>query len=180
MRLTTTLTLLLFIQAVPSSSDVVHSAGNGFSIRISLTLSDKPGAVYKVFLNEVKNWWSPSHTVRGRAENLSIEAKPHGWFLEKLPDGGVCRHLEVIQVQPGRMIRMSGGLGPLQELAVQGILTIEFKPDEKGTKLELAYNVGGYDRDGLERWAKPVDNVLSSQLVGLRRYLKLKQATKLD
>ena len=43
-------------------------------------------------------------------------------MYEKLPDGGFVRHLQIVYYQPGKSLRLTGGLGPLQELGVHGSL----------------------------------------------------------
>jgi hypothetical protein len=69
-----------------------------------------------------------------------------------------------VNVQPGKLLRLTGGLGPLQSLAVAGSLTWSFTPIAHGTRIELTYSVGGYSPDGFGDIAPAVDEVLSDQL----------------
>jgi len=66
---------------------------------------------------------------------------------------------------------MTGGLGPLQTVAVVGIMTWEFVAADSGTQISLTYTVGGYTKNGLTDLATPVDHVLKGQLKRLERYL---------
>jgi hypothetical protein len=70
----------------------------------------------------------PSHTFSGNAHNLSIEEKAMGCFCEKLPDGGGVSHMEVVYFAPGKTLRLSGALGPLNTWAapVDGVLEEQF------------------------------------------------------
>jgi hypothetical protein len=69
------------------------------------------------------------------------------------------------------MLRMNGGLGPLQSVAVIGAMTWDFVATDSGSTVSLTYTVGGYTKNGLVDLATPVDNVLRGQLDRLRRYL---------
>ena len=95
-----------------------------------------------------------------------------GCFCEKLPNGGSVRHMEVILVQPGKTLRMSGAMGPLQELAVSAVATFSLSPEADGTKLEFTYTIGGYAPQGLKGLAPIVDNVLTEQISRLKNYVE--------
>ena len=69
--------------------------------------------MYNSIVDDVGLWWDSSHTFSGNAENLSIDDKAGGCFCENLENGGSVRHLEVVFVDPGKTLRMIGGLGPL-------------------------------------------------------------------
>ena len=80
--------------------------------------------------------------------------------------------MTVIYADSGKMLRMSGGLGPLQALAVTGTMTFTFVDTNGTTRLELTYTVGGYlaGPDGIGALAKPVDAVLTGQVMRLKRF----------
>lgn len=80
------------------------------------------------------------------------------------------RHLTVVFVSPGKLIRFEGGLGPLQPMAIAGSMTWKFEPAEKGTAVELRYFVGGYNPGGFKDLAPVVDSVLRSQLERYKRF----------
>jgi len=61
---------------------------------------------------------------------------------------------------PGSSLRMGGGLGPLQEHAVTGAMTITLEAAGAATSVRLIYRVGGRVTGGLEGWAEPVAGVL--------------------
>jgi hypothetical protein len=113
-------------------------------------------------------WGGSDHTFSGNAANLSIDATPGGCWCEKLANGGGVRHLTVVYADPGKLIRFSGGLGPLQDMAVNGAMQWTFKEAAGQTTIEVTYKVGGYAPGGLEPLSKAVDGVLASQVLRLK------------
>ncbi len=76
--------------------------------------------------------------------------------------------MTVVFAAPGKELRMTGGLGPLQMLGVTGTLIWKIAADGNGSQLELTYRVGGYRAGGLGELAAPVDAVLRAQLLRLK------------
>ena len=151
-------------------ADVVSSSDTGFSIRITKSVDADPSQAYSTVFRDFNKWWDAAHSVSGKAENLSIDLEK-GCFLEKLPDGGFVRHLEIVRHIPGKQVRFSGGLGPLQGMAVHGALTIEFNRPENSneTMIVMTYNVTGYSAGGLGQIAVPVNRVLTEQMNRLEK-----------
>lgn len=153
------------------AAEVVDSGANGFTVKITTSIHGTPAEVYKKLVSNVGDWWSSQHTYSGDAHNLSIEARPGGCFCEKLPSGGV-RHMEVLFFAPGKTLRLSGGLGPLQGLGVAGALTFDMTAEAGGTKLEVTYAVSGYLAKGMNTWSAPVNTVLGEQVNRLKNYVE--------
>jgi hypothetical protein len=153
-------------------AEVADSGANGFTVKIATQIHAAPADVYSRVVHNVGDWWNPAHTFSGDAHNLSIDARPMGCFCEKLPGGGGVRHMEVGFALPGKVLRMSGGLGPLQGIATAGSMTLTFTPAEGGTKLELTYSVLGYAAQGMSTWAAPVNEVLTEQMIRLKNYIE--------
>lgn len=158
--------------ALPARSDVSDAEETGFTVRAVVEVAAPPKTVWSKLVDEPDRWWESSHTFSGDARNLFLDAEPGGCFCEKLPGDGWARHLDVVMVKPAEELRLTGGLGPLHALAVQGKLTYVLTPADGGTRVELVYAVGGYVPSGLKGWAAPVDRVLSSQLERLKRYVE--------
>jgi uncharacterized protein YndB with AHSA1/START domain len=153
-------------------AEVADSAVNGFTIKIVTTINGSPADVYKKLVHNVGDWWNSQHTFSGDAHNLSIDEKPLGCFCEKLANGGAIRHLEVLYFVPGKILRLSGVLGPFQGLAAVGTLTFTFTPDKDATKLEVTYAVAGYYAQGVNSLAAPTDGMLSEQVKRLKNYVE--------
>ncbi len=160
--------LLVFIPQVKAT--VVDSSFNGFTIKNEYVIKALPDSVFKYFYRDISSWWSGLHTFSGSAGNLIIQPKANGCFCEKLANGGSVRHLTVIYVDPPNSIRFSGGLGPLQNLAVDGVMNVTFTADEGGTQMTVTYTVGGYSPTSIGSLAPMVDRVLGEQFGALKKY----------
>lgn len=165
-----------------AAAEVKSSSPAGFVVQIELPVAAAPVDVY-TRLFEIGRWWSDAHTYSGKASNLTLKNEPGGCFCESLggaPGGGFVRHAVLEYSDKGKLVRLSGGLGPLQELGAQGVLSFHFRPAEKaGTRLVVRYVVGGYptDEKGLAAMAGPVDSVLKEQLERFRRYVETGKPT---
>jgi uncharacterized protein YndB with AHSA1/START domain len=165
------LALLLCASPVAARADIADSSPNGFTVKFSATLRPPPAEVYQRIVR-VAEWWDSGHTFSGDSHNLSIDARAGGCFCEKLPDGGFVRHLEVVFAWPGKLLRLYGGLGPLQGIAAAGPMTFQLKPEQAGTRLDLTYSVSGYGPQGVASWAGPVNEVLGAQFARLKSYVE--------
>jgi len=154
-----------------AAAEVANSAAGGFTVKITSQIHGAQADVYTKLLH-IGEWWSSTHTYSKDAHNLSIEERPGGCFCEKFSEGGGVRHMEVVFVTPGKVLRMSGGLGPLQALGVAGSLTFALSPGETGTRLDVTYAVGGYSEQGLNLIAPLVDQVLGEQVTRLKNLVE--------
>lgn len=159
------------------AAEVVDSSAGGFTVKETLTIQAAPQEVYRRILR-VGDWWNSQHTFSGEAHNLSIEEKAGGCFCEKLPNGGGVKHMEVVNLTPGKTIVMHGALGPLQTLAATGSMAIQVSAAEGGAKLEVTYAVAGYMAGGMNALAAPVDGVLKEQVTRLKSYVERGDAAK--
>jgi uncharacterized protein YndB with AHSA1/START domain len=155
-----------------AAADVLDSSATGFTVKSTIPIQASPDAVYRALIRDIGQWWDPEHTYSGDAHNLSIEEKPMGCFCEKLPNQGGVRHMEVVRFAPGRILVLSGALGPLQSMAAAGSMTIQISAAGTGAKLEATYAVTGYSPAGLNALAPTVDTVLNQQFTRLKNYLE--------
>ncbi len=72
----------------------------------------------------------------------------------------------------GKLPRLRGGLGPLQALAVDAVLTFTLKEGNGATTLDVTYTVGGYAPGGFEPLGRGVDGVLTAQIARLKRMVE--------
>jgi hypothetical protein len=74
--------------------------------------------------------------------------------------------MTVLMAEPMKVLRMRGGLGPLQSEPVDGVLTITMQPDTAsgGTQMVMEYVVAGHMRFEVTKISKAVDEVMSLQL----------------
>ncbi len=170
------LVLPILALTAPAARAEVHQKGEGgFVIRTGADVEALPNAVWRTLVNP-SGWWSPDHTYSSDAANLSLDPRVEGCFCELLPNGdspnaaprGHVEHMRVIFLDRGRMLRLSGALGPLQSEAVTGTLTVNLKArDGGGTRILWEYVVGGYMRYKTDEIAPAVDKVISEQMARL-------------
>jgi hypothetical protein len=157
---------------VLGSAEVADSSASGFTSKTTMLLASTPDEVYRKLVRNVGDWWDPEHTYSGDSHNLNIDDKPMGCFCEIFQGKGGVRHMEVLFAAPGKLLVMSGALGPLQSLATAGSMTISLAKTAEGTKLDLTYAVAGYVAKGMNTWAGPVDSVLMRQFARFKSYVE--------
>jgi len=152
---------------------VTESSAAGFVVVHVLELPVAPERAYRALTDEVSVWWDASHSYSGAAENFSLDARAGGCFCEALPDGGSVEHMRVVFAAPGKLLRLSGGLGPLQGMGAGGVMDFAFEAGaDGGALLRFRYTVGGFVPGGLGSMAAPVDGVLAGQLGRLAAHLQ--------
>ncbi len=149
---------------------VVDKTPNGFTVKETIKVAAAPAEAYRL-LTEPGKWWENAHTYSGSAKNMTIAAKAGGCFCEKVGTGEV-QHMTVVFAVPGQMLRLTGGLGPLQSAGVSGSLSFELKPSGTGSEIAMTYSVGGYMQGSLSNFADPVDGVLHAQLASYQKLME--------
>lgn len=156
---------------LPLFAAVDDAASNGFTVSETADIAAAPDRVYDALLAPAR-WWSSEHTYSHSSANLTLDARAGGCWCETLPGGGSVQHMVVVNVIPGKLLRLRGALGPLQGMAVEGAMTFSLQPTANKTRLTLSYTVGGYAKQGFGELAKAVDSVLGEQTARLARYIE--------
>jgi uncharacterized protein YndB with AHSA1/START domain len=172
--------LALCLFALPTSADVMNAGPGGFTIEHEVVVDAGRGRVWQAAIDEVGSWWSDDHTISGDAGRMSIDPRPLGCFCEKLSSVDGMVHLVVTSVSGNVMLRMTGGLGPLGLMGVNGNMTWEFFDSGEGTRVKFTYAVGGYRPGGLDAVAVPVDYVIGEALGLLKAYVEGTDLNKSD
>jgi uncharacterized protein YndB with AHSA1/START domain len=159
--------LAVALLAAPAAAEVKSGTPGGFEIVNVAVAPVPPDQAYRM-LGQAARWWNKAHTYSGDATNLSLELRVGGCFCEVIPSGGgAVEHGRVVLAQPGKTLRLSAALGPLQAEGVSAALTWTMKPVPGGTEITQTYVVGGYVRGGADKLAPIVDQVIGEQLRGL-------------
>ena len=173
MRLSAAAVLITAIFATElARGEVTDAASGGFSLINEVTIAAPRSEVWRTAVYAVGDWWSDDHTIAGDASRMRIDARPQGCFCEALGEHTGVVHLTVTFVNPGVMLRLTGGLGPLGLMGVNGNMTWEFFDADPGTRVVFSYAVGGYRPGGLEEVAAPVDHVIGEALQRLRAHVE--------
>lgn len=167
---------LLFLCALPFSglaaADVNDAGPGGFSLAHEVVIASDRAVVWQAAVGQIGQWWSSDHTISGDARNMSIDARPQGCFCETLGEKGGVVHMTVTFVNRNVLVRLTGGLGPLGLMGLDGNMVWEFFDDDDGTRVRFSYAVGGYMPGGLDTMAGPVDGVIGEALLRLKAYVE--------
>lgn len=160
------LIVLLLGVASPAAAEVTASSDTSFTITQRLAVAAPISKVWTTLITP-SAWWSSEHTWSGSAANLTLDPRPGGCWCEKMGAGG-AEHMRVVFVAPNEMLRLTGGLGPLQAMPANAVMTIMIAPapDLKSTVVGISYAVAG--APGLGQVAAPVDGVLAAQFARLK------------
>ena len=161
------LALLLVSLAMPAAADTGNVTPHGFISIFRDEVNASPADLWRAVV-QLPRWWSGQHSYSGQASNMSLDAQAGGCWCERWGEGNSVQHGHVVQVQPGRSLRLYANLGPLQELPVNGVLTLTIAMQENKTILRLTYRVSGPPDAGLDQLAPVVDQVIGHQFKRLK------------
>ena len=169
----TAILLLACLLAPVARAAVLDATASGFTLENQREVPVDAERAWNALVEDVDRWWPRDHTWWGKDGRLGIEPRAGGCFCESDSTGRrQARHMQVVFVDPGRLLRLEGGLGPLQGMGLHGVMEFRFEPLEQGgTRITLWYRAGGYTPDDLAAFAPVVDRVMALQLGGLADYL---------
>lgn len=133
---------MLASSPAPAGAEVKDAAPSGFTLENTVDVPVDARTAWKALVEDVDAWWPADHTWWGAESTLSIEPRAGGCFCER--DGEAeAQHLLVTFVEPGKLLRLTGGLGPLQGMGLHGVLEFRLAPAEEGTSITMYYRAGG-------------------------------------
>jgi len=169
---TTTIFMALSLAAAGlARAEIKDVSPSGFTIENSQVVPVDAMTAWNALVEDVGRWWPKDHTWWGDASKLSIQPSAGGCFCE-IDGARQALHMTVTFVDPGKTLRMTGGLGPLQGMGLSGALEWRFAPAGNGTRITLYYRAGGYSPDDLGKFVPVVDRVQGVQLGGLADHLR--------
>lgn len=154
-----------------ANAEVIDAQETGFKVVNKVFVDASREDAWRAAIKDVDKWWSSDHTVSGEASRLHIDAKPQGCFCESLGKNAGVVHMTVTMLYPPNVLRLTGGLGPLGLMGVEGNMTWEFDDVAGDTQVTFTYAVGGFRPDGLGAMAGPVDRVIEDALKRLQAYV---------
>ncbi|WP_100644010.1 SRPBCC family protein [Alteromonas facilis] len=163
-------TLLILIALLPfaAHADVKHTDQHGFIVENVMQTPQTPDVVWHALIDDVDLWWPKDHS--WWMGTFSIDANAGGCFCER-KDNKSAEHMRIVFVDPNQTLRMSGGLGPLQGMGMNGALDWQLTETPTGTQVTLTYKVHGVNAEGFEKLAPIVAHVQGLQLNGLKDFL---------
>ena len=161
MRHATLLFLTIALLPIHARSEVIQSAADGALIEHRFQVPGTTAEAWRALIHP-ELWWPEDHTWSGSRANLSLVPAAGGCYCENWADGS-AEHARVVMAIPGRLLRMRGALGPLQQMAVTGVLTVALEPGEAGTAITVTYRLSGDASHKLDQFVPVVDKVLGLQ-----------------
>ena len=153
-----------------AEAELIDSSPSGFTLENTVVVAADADRAWSALVGDVEAWWPRDHRWWDDSR-LEIEARAGGCFCERAGDRQ-AQHLQVTFVDPGKTLRLVGGLGPLQGMGLHGALEFRLAPAGDGrTRITLWYRAGGYTPDDLSKFAPVVDRVQAQQLGGLADHL---------
>ena len=165
-RSTAALAAALLLPAV-AGAEVKMAAPDGALIEHRFQIAATPDAAWQVLVHP-ERYWPREHTWSGDATNLSMAPEAGGCFCERW-DGGSAEHGRIVMARPGKVLRFRGSLGPFQEMAVTGVLTVTLTPVESGTEAVVTYRLSGDPSHKLDGFIAVVDEVVGLQFGGFAK-----------
>ena len=151
------------LAAAPVSAELTWSTDEAFVTRHEALIRAEAKTVFEEIF-DIAGWWNGAHSWSADATNLYIEPGAGGCFCERLPGGGGVEHLHIVFYNPPKEIRLVGGLGPLQQMGVNGTMSWRVEQAENAPrKLVFEYRVHGHVEGGLTNIAPAVDAVIGEQ-----------------
>lgn len=147
-----------------AGAEIKQASPDGVIFEHRFELSAAPADAWAVLVHP-ERYWPNDHTWSGNAANMSLKPEAGGCFCEQW-DGGSAEHGRVVMAMPGKLLRFRGSLGPFQEMAVTGIMTVTLTATATGTTAVVTYRISGDASHKLDAFASVVDGVVRQQFAG--------------
>jgi uncharacterized protein YndB with AHSA1/START domain len=158
-------TALLAGSPLVGSAAVKSSAPDAFLIEQRFTIAAPAAKVWDTLLHP-EDWWPSDHTWSGDRRNLRLSGEADACFCERWV-GGSVEHGRVVMAIPGSLLRMNATLGPLQEMALSGVITVSLTEKDGTTEMVVTHRVSGDASHKLDAIAPIVDQVNAQQFGAL-------------
>ena len=165
---TVTLAAFAILFAAPAAAELEYAGDDGFLVRHQYSIAASPETAWAALVRP-ELWWPEDHTWSGSRTHLSLAPEAGGCFCERWPEGS-AEHARVVMARPGKLLRMRGSLGPLQEFALTGVLTVSLSATGYGSLATVSYRVSGDEHAGLAQFARVVDEVIGTQFGSFAAY----------
>ena len=156
--------------AASANAEVTSVSPTGFVSTFRKEVQATPAQAFDA-IGRLPQWWNVQHSYSGKAANLRMGLKAGDCFCEDW-DGSSIEHARVLLVMRNSLVRMQGGLGPLQELGVNGVLTMSTGTADGKTFVRMVYRVTGAPETGFEKLAPLVDRVMGEQFARWANYVE--------
>lgn len=155
----------LALLPLSAAAEVKSATPGSMLIEHRFTIAAPAARVWEALLHP-ERWWPEDHTWSGSRRNLAIDPAVGGCFCERW-DGNAVEHGRVIMLLPGKLLRLDAALGPLQELAISGVINVALEEKDGATVMVVTHRVSGDPTHKLDAFAPIVDQVNGQQFGNL-------------
>jgi uncharacterized protein YndB with AHSA1/START domain len=162
---------LALLLAPAAHAEVTSVSPTSFVSSFRQEVKAAPAQAFEA-IAKLPQWWNPQHSYSGKSANLRFAMKAGDCFCEDWDGGSSIEHARVLLVMRDKhLVRLDGALGPLQELGVNGILTLSAGTADGKNFVRMVYRVTGPADAGLEKLAPVVDRVMGEQFARWSRFM---------
>lgn len=154
---------------------VILVAEHGFIVENTVTTEHSSDQLWRGLIQDVDLWWPKDHSWWGKEGTFNIDPKAGGCFCE-VAGNKSAEHMRISFVEPNKLLRMTGGLGPLQGMGMNGALDWKFASQEGKTVVTLTYRVTGIHTESFQQLAEIVAKVQGIQLGSLISHVESKSS----
>ena len=166
-------TFVLSMLPMVAAAELKQSAADSAVIEHRFQIATTPAAAWQVLVHP-ERWWPADHTWSGSPSNLSLVPEAGGCFCERW-DGNSAEHARIVMARPAEVLRFRGSLGPLQEMALTGVLTVTLAAKDGGTEAVVSYRLSGDASHKLDSFVPVVDQVIGQQFGNFARAAAIRQ-----
>ena len=156
------LAAIILMSGSPVVAEVTSVSDSGFALAYEETVAASAEEIYSA-MTRIGEWWDPDHSWEGNPDHLYMDMKIGGCFCEKLSNGGGVEHLRLVYFAPGKEIRLTGGLGPLQGMGLGGAMVWTITPADDGNTVSWKYTTHGHAPEGTIKGLAPIVNSVQQQ-----------------
>jgi uncharacterized protein YndB with AHSA1/START domain len=117
------------------------------TIRKSIRVERSPDISFRVFCEEISQWWPSGFS--GKGSKVLLECEVGGRFYERRPDGSEYEIGRVTSYEPPRIVAFTWR-APSWDVATR--VKIQFIAEGSGTRIELEHS--GWEQDARTREAR--------------------------
>jgi len=155
----------LMLWSLTCFAEIKSAAPDAFLIEQRYSIAAPASKVWDTLLHP-EDWWPSDHTWSGDRRNLRLSGEAGACFCERWA-GGSVEHGRVVMAIPGSLLRMNATLGPLQEMALSGVITVTLAEKDGKTEMVVTHRVSGDASHKLDAIAPVVDRVNAQQFGAL-------------
>ncbi len=148
-----------------AGAEVKSATPESMLIEHRFTIAAPAARVWEMLLHP-ERWWPADHSWSGKRENFNIDPVAGGCFCERW-DGNAVEHGRIVMLMPEKLLRLDAALGPLQELAISGVINVALEEKDGATTMVVTHRVSGDATHKLDAFAPVVDQVNGLQFGNL-------------